>query len=264
LPKKIIETIMKGINTMRFQGKVVVITGASSGIGAACARSFSKEGAEVVVVGRDAERTAAVAKEVNALTWSTSNITDSNVCRELVRSIIDAGGRLDVLINNAGTIIRKDTVDTTDEEWRHLMAINLDAPFFMAREAIKVMRKLEGGAIVNLSSTCGLVGNKGLMAYCTSKGGIIQMTQSMALDCATDGIRVNAVCPGAVNTPMLFSKHEVTPTREQIQKVQVETVPMQRWASTEEVVHAIMFLASDQSSYTTGTFLTVDGGYTCQ
>ena len=249
---------------MRFQGNVVVITGASSGIGAACARSFSKEGAKVVVVGRDPERTAAMAKEVNALTWATSNITDPDACRELVRSILDAGGRLDVLINNAGTIIRKDTADTTDEEWRQLMAINLDAPFFMAREAIKVMRKLGSGAIVNLSSTCGLVGCKGLMAYSTSKGAIIQMTQSMALDCATDGIRVNAVCPGAVDTPMLFSKHEMTPTREQMQKIQVETVPMQRWAYTEEVVQAIMFLASDQASHTTGTFLTVDGGYTCQ
>jgi len=255
---------MKGIANMRFQEKVVVITGASSGIGAACARSFSCEGAKVVVVGRDPGRTAAVAKEVNALTWSTANITDPDACRELVRGVIDAGGRLDVLVNNAGTIVRKDTVDTTDEEWRHLMAINLDAPFFMAREAIKVMRKNGSGAIVNLSSTCGLVGCKGLMAYGTSKGGIIQMTQSMALDCATDGIRVNAVCPGAVDTSMLFSKHEVPPTREQMQKVQVETVPMQRWASTEEVVHAIMFLASDEASYTTGTFLTVDGGYTCQ
>ncbi|MEJ2171014.1 MAG: SDR family NAD(P)-dependent oxidoreductase [Desulfobacterales bacterium] len=248
----------------RFQGKVVAITGASSGIGAACARSFSNEGAKVVVVGRDRQRTAAVAQEVNALTWATSNITDPNACRKLVQTILDAGGRLDVLINNAGTIIRKDTADTTDEQWRQLMAINLDAPFFMAREAIKVMRRQGSGAIVNLSSTCGLVGCKGLMAYSTSKGAIIQMTQSMALDCAVDGIRVNAVCPGAVDTPMLFSKHEMPPTREQMQKVQVETVPMQRWASTEEVVQAIMFMASDQATYTTGAFLSVDGGYTCQ
>jgi len=114
------------------------------------------------------------------------------------------------------------------------------------------------------AASCGLVGCKGLMAYSTSKGAIIQMTQSTALDCARDGIRVNAVCPGAVDTPMLFSKHEPPPTREQMQKVQVETVPMQRWAATEEVVQAIMFMASDQATYTTGTFLTVDGGYTCQ
>lgn len=249
---------------MRFQDKVVVITGASSGIGADCARSFAREGAKVVVVGRDPERTAAVAEEVNALTGSTANITDSAACRELVNSIIDAGGRLDVLVNNAGAIVRKDTADTTDEEWRNLMAINLDAPFFMAREAIKTMRNTGGGAIVNLSSTCGLVGCKDLMAYCTSKGGIIQMTQSMALDCATDGIRVNAVCPGAVDTPMLFSKHEVKPTKAQMQEVQVETVPMQRWAQTREVVDAIMFLASEQASYITGTHLSVDGGYTSQ
>lgn len=249
---------------MRFKQKVVVITGASSGIGAACARSFAGEGARVVVVGRDRQRTASVAKEVNALIGSTADITDPDACRELVRSILDAGGRLDVLINNAGTIIRRDTVDTTDEQWRHLMAINLDAPFFMAREAIKAMRKSGGGAIVNLSSTCGLVGCKGLMAYSASKGAIIQMTQSMALDCATDGIRVNAVCPGAVDTPMLFSKHGMTPTREQMQKKQVETVPMQRWASTQEVVLAIAFLASDEAGYITGSHLSVDGGYTCQ
>ena len=249
---------------MRFQGKVVLITGASSGIGAACARSFSSEGARVVVVGRDHQRTEAVATEVGALTWSTADITDPDACRELVRSVVDAGGRLDVLINNAGTIVRKDTADTTDEEWRSLMAINLDAPFFMAREAIKAMRKSGSGAIVNLSSTCGLVGSKGLMAYCTSKGGIIQMTQSMALDCATDGIRVNAVCPGSVDTPMLFSKHETTPTRDQMMKRLVDAVPMQRWATTDEVVSAILFFASDEAGFITGTHLSVDGGYTAR
>jgi NAD(P)-dependent dehydrogenase (short-subunit alcohol dehydrogenase family) len=126
------------------------------------------------------------------------------------------------------------------------------------------MRRRRSGAIVNLSSTCGLVGCKGLTAYCTTKGALIQMTRSMALDCAADGVRVNAVCPGAVDTPMLFSAHKQTPSRSEMEAIQAQTVPMGRMATPQEVVQAALFLASKDAAYITGAHLSVDGGYTAQ
>jgi len=249
---------------MRFRDRVVIVTGGSSGIGAAAAAAFVREGARVVVTGRDADRTEAVACKLGAVEFGLGNICDPGYCRELVGRIARREGRLDVLVNNAGTIVREDAADTTDEQWRDTMAVNVDAVFFMSREALKVMREQGAGAVVNLSSTCGLVGSRGLTAYCASKGAVSLMTQAMALDCAADGVRVNAVCPGATDTPMLFSAHKVRPSRVEMDQVQCRTVPMQRMARPEEVVAAILFLASDDSSYITGTLLPVDGGFACQ
>ncbi len=249
---------------MRFQDQVVIVTGASSGIGAATAAAFAREGARVAVTGRHAERTKAVAREVGALEAGLGDICDPAYCREFVGRIAEREGRLDVLVNNAGTIVREDTVDTTDAQWLGTMAVNVNAVFFMCREALKVMRRRKSGAVVNLSSTCGLVGSRGLTAYCASKGAVSLMTQAMALDCACDGVRVNAVCPGATDTPMLFSAHREQPTRSEMDEIQCRTVPMQRMARPEEVVHAILFLASREAGYITGTLLPVDGGYTCQ
>jgi NAD(P)-dependent dehydrogenase (short-subunit alcohol dehydrogenase family) len=243
---------------------VIIVTGGSSGIGAAAAAAFAREGARVVVTGRDAERTEAVARELGAVEFGLGNICDPGYCREFVGRVVQQEGRLDVLVNNAGTIVREDAADTTDEQWRATMAVNVDAVFFMSREALKVMREQGTGAVVNLSSTCGLVGSRGLTAYCASKGAVSLMTQAMALDCAADGVRVNAVCPGATDTPMLFSAHKVRPSRVEMDQVQCRTVPMQRMARPEEVVAAILFLASDDSSYITGTLLPVDGGFACQ
>jgi NAD(P)-dependent dehydrogenase (short-subunit alcohol dehydrogenase family) len=243
---------------------VVIVTGASSGIGAATAAAFVREGARVAVTGRDAERTERVAREVGAVAFELGDICDPGCCRKLVDRVASQEGRLDVLVNNAGTIVREDAAHTTDEQWRSIMAVNVDAVFFMSREALKVMRMQGAGAVVNLSSTCGLVGSRGLTAYCASKGAVSLMTQAMALDCAADGVRVNAVCPGATDTPMLFSAHRVRPTRSEMDQLQCRTVPMQRMARPEEVTAAILFLASDEASYITGALLPVDGGYACQ
>ena len=249
---------------MRFRDRVVLVTGASSGIGAATAAAFAREGARVAVTGRDAVRTERVAREVGAVAFELGDICDPGCCRELVGRVASQEGRLDVLVNNAGTIVREDAADTTDEQWRQTMAVNVDAVFYMSREALKVMRRQGAGAVVNLSSTCGLVGSRGLTAYCASKGAVSLMTQAMALDCAEDGVRVNAVCPGATDTPMLFSAHRMRPTRAEMDEVQCRTVPMQRMARPEEVTAAILFLASDEASYITGALLPVDGGYACQ
>lgn len=249
---------------MRFKDKVVIVTGGSSGIGAATARAFAAEGAKLVITGRNRERSEAVAADVKAALVGLGDITDPRYCAEFMQEVVDRCGRVDVLVNNAGIIVRQDTATTTNEQWFEMMAINVNAVFFMSREALKVMRRQGQGAIVNVSSTCGLVGCKGLTAYCTSKGALIQMTQAMALDCAADGVRVNAVCPGAADTPMLSSGHAVQPSREQLEQIQVETVPLARMADPNEVAGAILFLASSDASYITGASLAVDGGYTCQ
>ena len=249
---------------MTFKDQVVVITGASSGIGAATAKAFADQGARLAITGRDKERTLQMAQLVDATVHGMGDITQPEYCRQFIEKVLAATGRIDVLVNNAGIIVREDTATTTDAQWLETMAINVNAVFFMSREALKAMRRQRQGAIVNLSSTCGLVGCKGLTAYCTSKGALIQMTQAMALDCADEGVRINAVCPGATDTPMLFSAHATRPTREDMEQRQVATVPMQRMAVPDEVVNAIMFLASSDASYITGTHLAVDGGYTCQ
>lgn len=249
---------------MRFKEQVVLITGGSSGIGAAMAAAFVSEGAEVVITGRNPERTQRVAGELGLSEFGLGDICDPTYCADFVGGVVERFGKLDVLVNNAGMILREDTVETTDDQWRQIMAVNVDAVFYMSREALRHMRCRRSGAIVNLSSTCGLVGCKGLTAYCTTKGALIQMTQSMALDCAADGIRVNAVCPGAVDTPMLFSAHKQTPSRDEMEAIQTQTVPMGRMARPQEVVNAVLFLASGDADYITGTHLSVDGGYTAQ
>ncbi len=248
---------------MRFQNKVVLLTGASGGIGVATANLFAAEGALLAVVGRNPQRTEAVAAETGAFLSSTADITDAKACAGLVREVCEKGGGLDVLVNNAGMILRADTAETTNDQWRQVMAVNLDAPFFLSREAIRRMRRQQrGGAIVHVSSINGVIGRKTLMAYSTSKGALIQMTQSMALDCAEDNIRVNAVCPGATDTSMPFSQHAVPVTREAMAEHWKQTVPLQRMADPEEVARAILFLTSDEASYITGTKLMVDGGIT--
>jgi NAD(P)-dependent dehydrogenase (short-subunit alcohol dehydrogenase family) len=249
---------------MRFENQVVVVTGGSSGIGAATAGAFAAEGARVVITGRNEQRTRAAVEQHALAHCGLGDITDPLYCSRFLEEVVDRFGRIDVLVNNAGMIVRQDTVDTTDEQWFEIVAVNVNAVFFMSREALRHMRRRRSGSIVNLASTCGLVGCKGLMAYCTTKGALIQMTQAMALDCAQEGIRVNAVCPGATDTPMLFSAHRSRPTRNEMRRVQEETVPMQRMAEPGEVVSAILYLASAAAGYITGTHLSVDGGYTAQ
>ncbi|MEG1824064.1 MAG: SDR family oxidoreductase [Cloacibacillus sp.] len=248
---------------MKFLNKTVLITGASGGIGRALAKGFAREGAAVALVGRDKERTAEVARCCGAVYHSTLDITDPANCKKIIQDVYKLAGGLDVLINNAGAMFRGDIADTPDEEWLKLFDINVHAVFYLSKEAIKVMREHHiKGNIVHIASNSALGGRKGHIAYATTKGAVVQMARCMALDCAVDQIRVNAVCPGATDTSMPMSKHGIEMTRERLIENCRLTIPMQRMAAPEEVVSAVLFIASEESSYITGTTLSVDGGTT--
>ena len=248
---------------MDFTGKIVLITGAASGMGAASAREFAALGAQVVMVDRDADLAKKVAAEIGTDPPIVGDVSDSAFCQQVIENVMEKHGRLDVLVNCAGIIVRADARSTTDEEWHKIMGINVDGVFFMSREAVGPMKKQGGGTIINFGSIWGRVGAAGVVAYCASKGAVHQITRAMALDHVKDGIRVNAVCPGEVDTPMLRSGRLCPLTTEDLQKLS-DTVPMGRLADPVEIAKVVVFLASDAASYMTGSMVTVDAGYTAR
>lgn len=246
---------------MDFTGKTALITGGASGMGAATARLFADAGAQVVIVDRNHELAQQVASSIGALAIS-GDVSDSAFCDEAVRTALAHCGRLDVLVNAAGIIVRKDALGTTDDDWLRVMAVNASGVFFMSRAALRPMLVQGSGAIVNFGSIWGSVGGRGHIAYCASKGAVHQITRAMALDHARDGIRINAVCPGEVDTPMLRSAHATPVTDESLRTMADAVVPMGRLAQPEEIARVVLFLASDAASYMTGAIVPVDAGYT--
>jgi len=252
---------------MDFSGTAVLVTGGTSGIGAAIARAFGDAGAAVLLTGRDGTRGSQVAADIasdgGTAEFLAADITDKGTCGHLVDVMLDRFARLDVLVNNAGIIHRADAEETTDEQWNETIAVNLTAAFRMSRAAIPAMRKQGGGAIVNIASDWALVGGKRGVAYCASKGGLLLMTKAMALDHAEENIRINAVCPTDIMTPMLTDEFRATGLSEAEALAALgEAIPMGRVGTPEEVARAVLFLASDQASFMTGVGLPVDGGIT--
>ncbi|MCK6630632.1 MAG: SDR family oxidoreductase [Anaerolineae bacterium] len=248
---------------MDFTGKVAIITGAASGMGAATAREFSAAGGQVVIVDRNGELAAQVAAEIKAGPPLVGSVDDSAFCQEAVKTTLERHGRLDVLVNAAGIIVRADALNTSDEQWQRVLNVNVSGVFYMSRAAVAVMKQQGQGAIVNFGSIWGEVGATGVVAYCASKGAVHQITRAMALDHVKDGIRINAVCPGEVNTPMLQSERNEPVTPELLQRL-AETVPMGRLAEPVEIARVVLFLASDAASYMTGAMVNVDAGYTAR
>jgi NAD(P)-dependent dehydrogenase (short-subunit alcohol dehydrogenase family) len=167
---------------------------------------------------------------------------------------------VDVLVNAAGIIVRASGENTTDEAWNRIMAVNVSGTFFMCRATIKVMKARHSGAIINFGSIWGNLGAAGVAAYCASKGAVHNLTRALALDHAKDGIRINAVCPGEVNTPMIQSERSETVTAELMQRL-ADTVPVGRLAEPSEIAHMVLFLASDKASYMNGSLVLVDGAF---
>lgn len=252
---------------MRLDGKIALVTGATSGIGAAIAEACASAGATLMLTGRSAERGNFALKQAQAhggqAKFLAGNLSEPHWPDEIVAETVRRFGRLDLLVNNAGIIYRGTVADCSDVEWDHIVAVNMTAVFRLSRAAVRQMRAQGGGAIINIASDWGLVGGRNAFAYCASKGAVVQMTRAMAVDHAKDNIRVNCVCPGDVDTPMLASgiaKRGMT--HEQGLKHLGNAVPLGRVAQPSEIAKAALFLASDASSYMTGAMLAVDGGNT--
>ena len=247
---------------MDFTNKVALITGAASGMGAATTRLFTASGAHVVMVDRNEAWANQVAQEIGALPPVVGDVSDSAFCDQAVATALERHGQLDILVNCAGVIVRSDALGTSDEDWHQVMNVNITGTFFMCRAALRPMLAQKQGAIINFGSIWGSVGGRGHAAYCASKGAVHQLTQALALDHARDGIRVNAVCPGEVDTPMMKAGRSVPPTAESLRQMADETIPMGRLAQPEEIAQVVLFLASEGASYMTGALVPVDAGYT--
>jgi len=248
----------------RLQNRVALITGGASGIGRATAQLFAREGALVAVADIAAEAGEAVISEIleagGEAIFIRCDVTQPVECRQAVAQAAKRWGRLDVLFNNAGVTRRATVLGTSEEEWDWVMAVNVTSVFLMSKAAIPVMIESGGGAIVNTASGWGLVGGKNAVSYCASKGAVIQLTRAMAIDHGSEGIRVNAICPGDTDTPMLANEaQQIGQTHAQILAESVDR-PLQRVGRPEEIADAVLYLASDAASFVTGTTLVVDGG----
>jgi NAD(P)-dependent dehydrogenase (short-subunit alcohol dehydrogenase family) len=252
---------------MRLKGKVALITGGTEGIGYATAKLFLMEGAKVVITGRSKGKGDAALEKLSGLgevAFVSGDVSRSEDARKMVDAVIEKFARIDILFNNAGVYMERFVEDMTEEEWDRVLDINLKGTFLVTKYAVPHMKRQGGGAIINNSSDAGLVGNRKCPAYCASKGGISVMTKALALDCAPYKIRVNSVNPGTVDTPMLAADARLSSDIPEYLKVAAATQPVGRVGRPEEVAHAVLFLASDESSFVTGANLSVDGGITAQ
>jgi meso-butanediol dehydrogenase/(S,S)-butanediol dehydrogenase/diacetyl reductase len=239
---------------------VALVTGASSGIGAATAIAFAEAGWEVMAAGRDEGRLEEVADVSDSIAIWTGDLTESDDCGSLIADTIDEFGSLDCLVNSAGVIVRANVADTSDEDWRYTMGINVDAPFYLSRAALPHLLQTTG-SIVNIASDWGLKGGDRAAAYCASKGAIVQLTRAMAIDHAREGLRVNAVCPGDIDTPMLTNEADDKDIDlDEFLAQAAEESPNGRIGTPEEVASLILFLASDAATHITGTTIPIDGG----
>jgi NAD(P)-dependent dehydrogenase (short-subunit alcohol dehydrogenase family) len=249
---------------MSLDGKVSLVTGATRGIGRAIAEEFARQGARLVLTGRSAEALDRVTGELGAEVVTVPlDLLAPGAAERLVEAAVARWGRLDVLVNNAGLSIPGTALECTDEDWDRTFALNVTALFRLSRAAVRVMRERRGGAIVNIASDWALVGASRALAYAASKGAVAQITRSMALDHARDGVRVNAVCPGDTNTDMLRSEYAEAPYEEVLSRLG-EAIPLGRVGRPEEVARVAAFLASDAASFITGALLPVDGGNSAQ
>lgn len=242
----------------RLSGKVAVITGAASGIGAATARRFTAEGASLVLADVNEEGGRAVAKELGAKAFVTTDVSDPRQVEHLMQEAVNCTGALDIVFNNAGIGCYGKAPDLDLETWRKVVEIDLNGVFYGCKYAIQQFRRLGGGVIINTASISGLFGDFGLLAYNAAKGGVVNLTRAAAIDHARENIRVNCVCPGPIDTPLLRPLLGLPGVVEAYQ----ESIPMGRVGKPEEIAAAVAFLASDDASYITGQAIVIDGGVT--
>ncbi len=245
-------------------GKVALITGGASGIGRATALLFAREGAAVSVVDIDQAKGQAVVQEIlkagGRAIFVHCDVTKAADCQRAVQQTVKELGGLDTLFNNAGIIRRATVVETTEEEWDRVMAVNVKSVFLLSKYAIPIMAAAGGGVIINTASGWGLVGGRKAAVYCASKGAVVNLTRAMALDHGEQNIRVNCICPGDTDTPMLRSEARQLGEPDEQFLAQAADRPLRRIGRPEDIAQAALYLASDAASFVTGTALVVDGG----
>ena len=249
---------------MRLKGKVALITGGTSGIGSATAIRFAAEGAAVAITGRNSKRGEQVVRDIVAndgeALFIQSDVRIADDCRQAVEQTLERFGRIDVLFNNAGVFHPKSIPDCTEEEWDETIDSSLKGAFLMSKYVLPSMIERGSGSIIHTSSGWGILGGNKAAAYCAAKGGLIVMAKAMAIDHGPDGIRVNCVCPGDVMTPMLPDDAAKRGMSWDDYEVVAAERPLGRIGTTEDIANAVLYLASDESSFVTGDALVVDGG----
>ncbi len=248
--------------TVRLKDKVAIITGAASGIGKATAKLFAEHGAKVVVADIDKDGGSQVVTQIqkggNEAIFVETDVTLKVDTEQMVAQTVETYGKLDILFNNAGIAMRLPVAELPEEDWHRCLDVNLTGVYLCAKAAIPAMLKNGCGSIINMSSIYGIVGADVRAAYVASKGGVTNLTRGMALDYAQDNIRVNCICPGFVETPLVAG---VIKTPEEYQAL-ADKHPMRRLGQPEEIAYGALYLASDESAFVTGIALPIDGGYT--
>jgi len=245
---------------MQLKDKVAVVIGGTSGIGQAIARGYLREGAKVVATSTNPEKVAAMAEEVRQFHSPLAkpvDTRDSAALAALFQEVQDTYGSLDILVNSAGTHLKKPSTEVSDEEWKAVMDINLNGLFYACREAGKIMLQRGSGSIVNVASLGSFLALSYATAYCASKAGVVALTKSLAVEWATSGVRVNAIVPGNFQTN-LNAKALADPAR---RETILRNTPMKRFGNVDELVGGAVYLASDSASFTTGSALVMDGGF---
>ena len=246
---------------MRLQGRTAIITGAASGIGRASAKLFAEEGAHLALIDRDAAGLEETFRLVREATTHVGDVGDTGFAETVVDEMIARHGRLDILVTAAGFSCGGTVLTTSPDDWDAVFRTNVGGTWLWARAAVPHMQRQGSGSIITLASQLAIAGGKGNSAYIAAKGAIVSLTQTMAVDFATDGIRVNAIAPGAIDTPMLrrsFARHA---NSEEVREASRNRHAMKRFGQAEEIAQAALHLASDASSFTTGTVMVVDGGW---
>ena len=245
-------------------GKRALITGGASGIGRATANLFACQGAGICIADTSAAAGQGVADEImiegGRAIFVRCDVSSAAECQSAVQQMVAEFGGIDILFNNAGIIRRASVVDTTEDEWDRVMAVNVKSVFLLGKYVVPHMDKEGGGAIINISSGWGLVGGRNAASYCASKGAVVQLTRAMALDHGAQNIRVNCICPGDTDTAMLRNEAQQLGETEDAFLAEAADRPLQRVGTPEDIAQAALYLVSEASAFITGTTLVVDGG----
>ncbi len=250
----------------RLSGKVALITGGGTGIGRAIALAFAREGASVTVAGRRLEKLREVISEIQKQDGAglamECDVTRARDVERAVKGTVERFGRLNVLVNNAGTLHVSTVEGISEEEWDRVMTVNVKGPFLISRAVLPEFRKCSGGAIVNIGSVLGLVAMKDRAAYCASKGGVTMLTKAMAIDHGHENIRVNCICPSIVETELVKGLFDASGQGQALRKGRLAMIPLGRFGQPVDVAEMAVFLASEESSWLTGAAIPLDGGLT--